>query len=263
MHPSPQPNRSVPAASGMVSLARAGSSVGTSVRLKSGRSAVRPRPCPRAGAAGRSPRSAASVISAAPGPGQPRCAPCSSGGPGLRRLGMASSDGSSRGRHAMLVCAGRCPRRGACDRAAGIPHHDGGRGDRLHAIGALVARGAVNTPRTVLRPGSGRAAGAARRLHARPPHARPLALRRDGGIVAALPDDGPTLRDATEGEFLPAGQPPHPGRGGSGRPGALRGVHPHRPSGHLTGLGRRLLLRPPRAVPATPGRAGPPPAAST
>src|SRR3954466_5093620 len=34
--------------SGRVSAARAGSSVGTSVRLKSGRSAVRPRPCPRA-----------------------------------------------------------------------------------------------------------------------------------------------------------------------------------------------------------------------
>src|SRR3954447_12193832 len=32
----------------MVLTARAGSSVGTSVRLKSGRSAVRPRPCPRA-----------------------------------------------------------------------------------------------------------------------------------------------------------------------------------------------------------------------
>ena len=31
-----------------VCVARAGSSVGTSVRLKSGRSAVRPRPCPRA-----------------------------------------------------------------------------------------------------------------------------------------------------------------------------------------------------------------------
>jgi len=33
---------------GMVSRAWAGSSVGTSVRLKSGRSAVRPRPCPQA-----------------------------------------------------------------------------------------------------------------------------------------------------------------------------------------------------------------------
>ena len=40
--------------SGMVSAARAGSSVGTSVRLKSGRSAVRPRPCPPSEAAGQS-----------------------------------------------------------------------------------------------------------------------------------------------------------------------------------------------------------------
>ena len=44
----PRPFRRPVRVSGMVSLARAGSSVGTSVRLKSGRSAVRPRPCPRA-----------------------------------------------------------------------------------------------------------------------------------------------------------------------------------------------------------------------